>query len=957
MNKEFMDTAHLFSLGAPYIESLYDDYLRDPDLVSEEWRACFEQLGSEPSRRAPRPQPTENTTVAVPRPAPVRHETQVAPPSGTGDAIPAEKQSGVRELIMSYRIHGHMAAKLDPIQIRAQEEPAALTLEEHNLSDDDLGTVFDCGTMWGPTEAPLRDIIQVLKQTYTRSIGVEYNHINNLEQRNWIRDRLERTRASSSHPPDVRKELLGRITAAEGMERFLHTRYSGQKRFSLEGAGSLIPMLDTLIERCGGNGVKEIAIGMAHRGRLNVLVNIMGKTAKDLFLQFENKYEAAGKGSGDVKYHEGYSTNVRTAGGPLHLALAFNPSHLEIINPVVEGSVRARQDRRKDYEREKVIPILIHGDAAITGQGVVYETFNLAQTRGFTTGGTIHIVVNNQIGFTLSNPLDSRSTRYCTDIGKVVQAPILHVNGDDPEAVVYAAQLAIDWRIRYHKDVLIDLVCYRRHGHNEADEPAATQPMMYQKIRDHKSTRELYADQLIREGIVTDEEVRAMAHDYRARLEAGENVAPNIDDTVNYPHIADWSDYIHGTWDSACDTRLKSEDVKRLGNLITTIPEDFQLHPRVRKLMDDRVKMIAGALPMDWGCAETLAYASLLESGAPIRLTGQDSGRGTFFHRHAVLHNQRNGDTYIPLRNLGENQGEFTVVDSILSEEAVLGFEYGYSTTDPEALVVWEAQFGDFVNGAQVVIDQFLCSSEQKWRRLCGLVLLLPHGWEGQGPEHSSARLERFLQLSAEDNIQVATPTTPAQIFHLLRRELIRRYRKPLVIMSPKSTLRRKRSFSSLEDLTSAGFQLIIEDTTVDPAVTERVLLCSGKVYYDILEEREKREIENIAIVRVEQLYPFPRGRLGEVLTGYGRTTDIIWVQEEPRNQGAWYSIQHKVRHCLQPGQQARCVSRAASAAPAGGDIRKHTERQGRILDDALTLGRVANVRILPNRSETIIAK
>ena len=957
MNKNSPDTAHLFSLNAPFVENLYEEYLKDPTCVPVEWRVWFDRLGDEPEPAAARRPPIRQNALAPARPAPTRHETQVIPKSPDGEVIPAEKQSGVRELIMSYRIHGHMAAQLDPIQLRPRELPRALQLEEHNLSKADLDTVFDCGTMWGPKEARLREIIQVLQQTYTRSIGVEYNHINNLEMRNWLRERLERTRSSASYPAEFRRDLLSRITAAEGLERFLHTRYSGQKRFSLEGGESLIPLLNTVIDRCGTSGVKEMAIGMAHRGRLNVLVNIMGKTPKELFLQFENKYEAAEKGSGDVKYHEGYSTDVRTPGGPLHLALAFNPSHLEIIDPVVEGSVRARQDRRKDYEREKVIPVLIHGDAAITGQGVVYETFNLAQTRGFTTGGTIHIVVNNQIGFTLSNPLDSRSTLYCTDIGKVVQAPILHVNGDNPEAVVYAAQLAADWRLRYHKDVVIDLVCYRRHGHNEADEPAATQPIMYQRIREHKTTRELYAEQLVRDGVVTGKEATTMAEEFRARLDAGEQVAPNIDDSISYPHIADWSDYLHGTWDSPCDTRLTTEDIKRIGGLITTLPEDFQLHPRVRKLMDDRVKMIAGALPMDWGCAETLAYASLLESGAPVRLPGQDSGRGTFFHRHTVLHNQRNGDTYIPLRHLGDDQGHFTIVDSILSEEAVLGFEYGYSTTDPEALVVWEAQFGDFVNGAQVVVDQFLSSSEQKWRRLCGLVLMLPHGWEGQGPEHSSARLERFLQLSAEDNIQVASPTTPAQMFHLLRRELIRRYRKPLVIMSPKSILRKKRSFSSLENLTSEGFQLIINDAELSPESVERVLLCSGKVYFEIIEEREKRNIENIAVVRVEQLYPFPRARLSEVLSGFGRTPDIIWVQEEPRNQGAWYSIQHKIRHCLQPGQQLRCVSRAASAAPAGGDIRKHSERQGRILDDALTLGGMAHVRILPDQGETIIAK
>jgi len=955
MMKDSVESSHLFAGNAPFVEGLYDDYLADPQSVTDEWRRFFDGIeGKQPSPSAP-PPPRAQTIVSneaadVPR----RHETKLVPASDGVPPIPAVKQSGIRQLILAYRLTGHLAANVDPIQLQTDpRQIKSLALSEHGLSEDDLETVFDTGNMWGPTEATLREILDVLQRTYTRSISSEYTHINDLEQRNWIRERLERTQAQSTYSNEFRKELLQRISAAEGIERFLHTRYSGQKRFSLEGGESLIPLLDTLIDRCGANDVKELALGMAHRGRLNVLVHIMGKQPKDLFLQFEGKYEAAERGSGDVKYHEGYSSNVITSGGPIHIAMAFNPSHLEIIDPVVEGSVRARQDRRKDKNRNKVLPILIHGDAAIAGQGVVYETFNLAQTRGFTTGGTIHLVINNQIGFTLSNPLDSRSTLYCTDIAKVVQSPIFHVNADDPEAVVYVAQLAVDYRLKFGKDVLIDLVCYRRHGHNEADEPAATQPKMYERIRRHPTTRELYAEHLIGEGVCSPQEAEQYVQEYRARLEAGENVAPNFDPEFSYPYIADWSHFVKCTWDTPAATRVQPEMIRRLGEQITTVPEDFELHPRVRKIIDDRRKMIAGALPLDWGCAENLAYATLLDQGYAVRLTGQDSGRGTFFHRHAALHNQRTGETLIPLKQLADDQPLFTIVDSILSEEAVLAFEYGYSTTDPDTLVIWEAQFGDFMNGAQVVIDQFLSSSEQKWRRLCGLVLMLPHGWEGQGPEHSSARLERFMLLCAEDNMQVVNPTTPAQMFHLLRREMIRPYRKPLIIMSPKSTLRRKISFSSIDDLTEVEFQLVIDETgQLDMSGLRRVVLCSGKVYYDLYEERERRGIRDIALVRVEQLYPFPDKTMEKLLSRYAGVDDLTWCQEEPRNQGAWYGVKHDIRRCKQPHQTLRYAGRPRSAAPAGGDIRRHRERQQKLIDDALNIEDTPDVRILSDESK-----
>ena len=859
MKEAWEESSYLYSLNAPFVEGLYEDFQTDPESVSEGWRDYFEGMGNgatkEPVhsriRELFRGQPSDTGDGSLP----------LGTTATTGhDTIDPAKQAGVNELINAYRLFGHLKCPIDPIHLRDKKHVESLDLENYGLTLDDLDTEFLTPTVSGSDKATLHQIVVLMEDTFADNIGIEYKHIADQEQRMWLQDRLESTRSEATYSSDVQKRVLERLTAAEGLERFLHTRYSGQKRFSLEGGESLIPLLDEVIQRAGTLDVKEIAIGMAHRGRLNVLVNIMGKLPRELFLQFEGRYEGPDNTTGDVKYHEGFSSNVRTPGGPVHLALAFNPSHLEIIDPVVEGTVRARQDRRGDFDRNEVLPILVHGDAAIAGQGVVYETFNLAKTRGFATGGTIHIVVNNQIGFTLSNPLDSRSTLYCTDIGKVVQAPILHVNGDDPEGVLYAAQLAVDFRLQFNTDFVIDLVCYRRHGHNEADEPAATQPVMYDKIRGHQTTRELYAAHLKEYNVVTQDDVDAMAADYRKDLEEGRNMALNFDPEFRYPFVSNWQPYIGGRWTAKAKTTITRAKLRELGELITRIPEDFKLHPRVSRIVEDRRKMIAGALPMDWGCAETLAYASLLDQGYPVRLTGQDSGRGTFFHRHAVLHNQRNGDCYVPLQNLKPSQPWFTIVDSILSEEAVLGFEFGYSTTDPNTLVIWEAQFGDFVNGAQVVIDQFISSSEQKWRRLCGLVMMLPHGWEGQGPEHSSARLERFIQLCAQENMQVCVPSTPAQMFHLLRRQMLRPFRKPLVIMSPKNLLRRKSTFTSIEDLTETGYRLVIgEIDALDNQKVDRLVICSGKVYWDILETRRERKKKNVAVMRLEQLYPFPK--------------------------------------------------------------------------------------------------
>jgi len=924
---------HLNAENSVYIESLYEQFLSDPGALPNFWREYFEGLG-------PRPAP-EVAHTAV-RAALVDRARLPARPAAAGkgvDAVHAEKQAAVLRLIHSYRLLGHLLAETDPIHLRALPKVPDLELSTHGLTEADLDTVFSAGTLEGVGKAPLREILAVVKTIYCGHVSSEFLHIIDYTAKKWLQQRLESSRCQPRFEPLFKRYLLEQLTAAEGIEQFLHTKYTGQKRFSLEGGESLIPMLDALIQRAGTSGVKEVAIGMAHRGRLNVLTNIMGKAPRDLFQEFEGKADPGDLTSGDVKYHQGFATNLQTPGGPVHVALAFNPSHLEIIDPVLLGSVRARQDRQNDLERNRVLGVLIHGDAALAGQGVVYETLNLSQTRGFSTGGTIHIVVNNRIGFTLSNPRDIHSTIYCTDVGKVVQAPIFHVNGDDPEAVVFTIQLAMDYRMTFHRDVMIDLICFRRHGHNEADEPSATQPMMYGKIGKNPGVRRVYADRLIREGVVTEEDTADMTKVYRSELEAGQPVSENRLSGEKYTLVADWTRYRNASWTAPGETRLSLEDIRRLGQRITAVPETLELHPRVAKIMAERAKMVVGGLPMDWGCAETLAYASLLEQGYAVRLSGQDSGRGTFFHRHAVLHNQRNGEAYIPLEHISEKQGRVTIIDSILSEEAVLGFELGYAASEPEALIIWEAQFGDFVNGAQVVIDQFISSSEQKWRLICGLVLMLPHGWEGQGPEHTSARLERFLQLCAQENMQVCNPSTPAQMFHLLRRQVLRPYRKPLIIMSPKSTLRRKISFSNLEELSRGGFQTVIgEVDPIEPRDVRRVVLCSGKVYYDVLEARRERGEQKIAVVRLEQLYPFPDAALKKELGKYPNASEVVWTQEEPMNQGAWEPINGWLRECLRKDQSLYYAGRLPSAAPSGGYYQKHLARQTRLIHAALNL-------------------
>lgn len=937
--EQLRTTSQLAGGNVAYIEELFEAYLRDPNEVSEEWRNYFNQL----------PRVDENTSVDVPH-APVREQflllsknkhrtTPVASSSASSDH--ARKQVKVLQLINTYRGRGHQHAKLDPLGIMKREQVPDLDLAYYGLSRADLDTVFQTGTLFiGQEEASLNEIVQALETTYSGTIGAEYMHIVNTEEQRWFQQRLESVRSKPRYGNEVKYHLLERLVAAEGLEKYLGSRYPGVKRFGLEGGESLIPLMDELIQRSGTYGIKEIVIGMAHRGRLNTLINTLGKKPSDLFDEFDGK--AHYQSHGDVKYHQGFSSNVMTSGGEVHLALAFNPSHLEIVSPVVQGSVRARQDRRKDKSGDQVLPVIMHGDSAIAGQGVVMETFQMSQNRGFKTGGTVHIVINNQVGFTTHKQEDVRSTEYSTDVAKMIEAPVLHVNADDPEAVLFVTQLAVDYRNEFRKDVVIDLTCYRRRGHNEADEPSGTQPLMYSVIKSHKTTRDLYSKQLIEEGIVTAEELKKLEQDYRSELDEGAHVAKSLVQEPNRDLFVNWTPYLGQTWTSHSDTTFELKRLQELANKLLEVPEGFPVQRQVGKIIEDRGKMSAGALPINWGFAETMAYATLLDQGYEVRITGQDVGRGTFSHRHAVLHNQKDGSAFIPLANIKEDQPKFSIYDSLLSEAAVLAFEYGYATTTPNALVIWEAQFGDFANGAQVVFDQFISSGEHKWDRLCGLVMLLPHGYEGQGPEHSSARLERYLQLCAEHNVQICIPSTPSQVYHMLRRQMIRPLRKPLVVMSPKSLLRHKLAVSSLEDLAEGHFHTVLDERDkLTASKVKRVLMCSGKVYYDLLERRRSEEIEDIAIVRIEQLYPFPAESLTAALSQYKNAKEIFWVQEEPMNMGAWYSSQHHMRrviHELYPKLHLKYAGRAASASPAAGYMALHLAQQEKLICDALGL-------------------
>ena len=932
-------SAHLSGGNAAYVEELYELYLHDPNSVSEEWRTYFQKLPTDGGVSTD----VSHSTVRDQFVLLAKNQRRAQPVSaGSISTEHEKKQVEVLRLIQAYRMRGHQASKLDPLGLWVRPMQADLTVHHYGLTDADLDSVFRTGDLnIGKEEATLREIQQALQDTYCGTIGAEFTHIVDSEQRRWFQQRLESVRSRPGFSPEVRTHILERLTAGEGLEKYLGTKYPGTKRFGLEGGESLIPLMDEIIQRSGSYGAKEIVVGMAHRGRLNVLVNTYGKNPRDLFDEFDGK-RVEGLASGDVKYHQGFSSNVMTPGGEVHLALSFNPSHLEIVSPVVEGSVRARQDRRNDSNGDKVVPVTIHGDSAFAGQGVVLETFQMSQTRGFKTGGTIRVVINNQVGFTTSKPEDTRSTEYATDVAKMIEAPILHVNGDDPEAVLFVTQLAIDYRMQFKRDVVIDLVCYRRRGHNEADEPSGTQPLMYKIISKQRTTRELYADALVKDGIQSAEQVQALSDEYRTALDNGLHVVQSLVKEPNKELFVDWRPYLGHKWTPQYDTRFDLKTLQELALKLQETPDGFVVQRQVSKILEDRQKMAAGGLPLNWGFAENAAYASLLFEGYPIRITGQDVGRGTFSHRHAVLHNQKDGETYIGLQNLYKDQPRFDMYDSFLSEEAVLAFEYGYASTMPNALVIWEAQFGDFANGAQVVIDQFITSGETKWGRLSGLTMLLPHGYEGQGPEHSSARLERYLQLCAEHNIQVCVPTTPAQVYHMLRRQAIRPLRKPLIALTPKSLLRHKLATSTLEDLSAGTFHNVIgEIDTLDADKVDRLIMCSGKVYYDLLEKRRNEGLNNTAIVRIEQLYPFPEDDLGAEFAKYKNLKQIIWCQEEPMNQGAWYCSQHHMRRVAQahqPSVELQYAGRIASASPACGYASMHAEQQEQLLQEAFNV-------------------
>ncbi|NRT57482.1 2-oxoglutarate dehydrogenase E1 component [Leptothrix sp. C29] len=919
---------------------MYEAYLDNPGSVPDNWRDYFDAL-----QHVPAVDGSDSRDVAH---APVIESfaqrakaNAFAVKASSADLAVARKQVHVQSLIAAYRNVGARWADLDPL--KRTERPKIPELEPafYDLTESDMDITFSAtNTYFTKAEhMTLREILQALRETYCSTLGVEFMHITDQTQKRWWQEKLESIRSKASFSVEQKKHILERLTAAEGLERFLHTKYVGQKRFSLEGGESFIAAMDELVQRAGEKGVQEIVIGMAHRGRLNVLVNTLGKMPKDLFAEFDHTAPEE-LPAGDVKYHQGFSSDIATQGGPVHLSLAFNPSHLEIVNPVVEGSVRARMDRRGDPAGAQVLPVLVHGDSAFGGQGVNQETLMLSETRGYSTGGTVHLIINNQIGFTTSDPRDLRSTLYCTDIVKMVESPVLHVNGDDPEAVVLATQLALEFRLAFRKDVVVDIICFRKLGHNEQDTPALTQPLMYKKIGAHPGTRKLYADKLAAQGLgetLGDDMVKA----YRAAMDAGRHTVDPVLSNYKSKFAVDWAPFLGKKWTDSADTAIPLTEWKRLAERLTTMPATVNMHPLVKKVYDDRAAMGRGEINVDWGMGEHMAFASLVAAGYGVRLSGEDCGRGTFTHRHAVIHDQKrekwDEGTYVPAQHVADGQATFTVIDSILSEEAVLGFEYGYASAEPNTLTIWEAQFGDFANGAQVVIDQFIASGEVKWGRVNGLTLMLPHGYEGQGPEHSSARLERFMQLAADTNMQIVQPTTASQIFHVLRRQMVRPLRKPLVLFTPKSLLRNKEATSPVTEFTKGEFRTVIGElnAAIDGAKVKRVICCSGKVYYDLIKKREEKKANDVAIIRVEQLYPFPHRAFANELKKYPNATDIVWCQDEPQNQGAWFFVQHQIHENMQSGQRLGYAGRPASASPAVGYAHLHQEQQKALLDQS----------------------
>ena len=935
MNQLFSNSL-LFGGNAPFVEELYENYLNDPTAVPPEWREYFDKLSLLPGGVA-RDVPHLPVVAAF-----AEQARQGGYRALAAQPVDDKKQVAVLQLIEAYRTMGTRWANLDPLKRLARPRLVELEPGFYGLGDGDVNTHYNVGSFLAvPERATFGQILDAVRETYCGTLGIEYMYINNSAEKRWLEARIEPVRAKGTYTSAQKLRFLERLTAAETLERYLHTKYVGQKRFSLEGGEALIVALDELVRVAGAGGTDDIVVGMAHRGRLNVLVNTLGKAPSMLFAEFEGK-KSEELTAGDVKYHMGFSSTVSTPGGPCQLTLAFNPSHLEIVNPVVAGSVYSRQYRRGEGSKQKVLPVIVHGDAAVAGQGVNQEMLNFAQTRGYGTGGTLHIVVNNQIGFTTSDPRDLRSSTYCTDIFKMVDAPIFHVNGDDPEAVALAVRLAVEFRQEFSKDVVIDIVCFRKLGHNEQDEPMVTQPLMYKRVSAHPGTRQLYADKLVAEGVLPGDGPEDMIRSYREHLDRGELLYNPVLAGYTNPLVIDWTPFLSKTYIDNCDTTVPLKEIRRLAERLTSTPEGFTLHSRVRKIIDDRRLMGQGSQPVDWGMAENLAYASLLVSGHGVRISGEDVGRSTFFHRHAVLHDQKrerwDEGSYVPLANLQEKQANFQCFDSVLSEEAVLAFEYGYATSNPFDLTIWEAQFGDFANGAQVVIDQFIASGEAKWGRACGLTLFLPHGYEGQGPEHSSARIERFMQLCAEMNMEVCQPSTPAQVFHMLRRQAIRKQRRPLVVFTPKSLLRHKDAVSTLDELSKGQFQHIIgEVDPLDAKKVTRVIFCSGKLYYDLVAARRERNIGHIAIARIEQLYPFPQAAFQAEMAKYPKSTEVVWCQDEPRNQGAWYWIasRNHLSRSLSSKQQLLLVSRPASPSPAAGYYSKHNAQQKSLIDSA----------------------
>ncbi len=927
--KELWESSHTSAGHSAYLESLYETYISDPDSLSNEWIEFFKHLPHHP---------TSNGEISHQNI--VKEFKNISRKNTVSKTSVDVRQGKVIRLIQAYRNRGHLLATLDPLGLMERDKVDDLNIEFHGLSDNDLDEEFYTDTFIPDNEKmKLRDILKSLKEIYCGNIGLECNHIMETEERRWFQRKFENKLQEYSFSKKERLNIYERLNSAEGLAKYLSAKYPGMKRFGIDGAESLVPLVENVIQNFGSMGANQICFGMAHRGRLNLLVNVLGKLPSELFSAFDEDFELDGASTGDVKYHLGFSSNFETSGGEVHVSLFNNPSHLEIVDPVVIGSVRARQDRIGDLDRSKVVPVLLHGDASFSGQGVVMESLQMSQTRGFNVGGTVHIIVNNQIGFTTSNKLDSRSTDYSSDVAKIIQAPVIHVNGDDPEMVINAAKIACKYRNKFKKDIVLDLFCYRRRGHNEADDPSATQPKMYSKISKHPSVLSQYEENLISSGVLTTDKANKIKKEYRKSLEGGKTVAKNLAQKPNDKLWFDWQPYMGIKWWPKVDTSFNKQDFESLGVDICEVPETFNIGKQASKIFKDRLDITKTKTMANWGYAEIMAYATLLSEGYPIRITGQDVRRGTFSHRHACVFDAQTGDGYIPLATIAEKHNtKFDIYDSLLSEEAVLAFEYGYSATWPSGLTIWEAQFGDFANGAQVVIDQFIVSAQHKWERLSGLVMLLPHGYEGQGPEHSSARIERFLQLCASENIQVCVPSTPSQIFHLLRRQVLRKMRTPLVVISPKSLLRNPSAVSSTKELYQGSFSCVIDDNIKKEKV-KKVIMCSGKVFYDLYKKREESNIDEIALIRIEQLYPFPYDDLEEILTKYENVTEFVWCQEEPLNQGAWFSHRHRIQRVIDridPEKEVSLVSRPAAAAPAVGLMKLHLQQQEDLVKEAL---------------------